>query len=68
MAVLQASATVEVWSWDEAFLGQHRRSSVTDRCETKVAAVTGLSCGRHQRDSAAGKTATGFASRVVLPG
>lgn len=65
MATLRAlPATVEIWGWDEAFLGV-----ITDNPEafaievrTSVAAATGLSCSVGIGDTRLlAKTATGFA-------
>ena len=65
MATLRTfPAAVEVWGWDEAFLGVNTDDPETFAAEikAKVAAVTGLSCAVGIGDTRLlAKTATGFA-------
>jgi DNA polymerase-4 len=65
MAVLRSfPATVEVWGWDEAFLGVTTDDPETfaNEVKIKVAATTGLSCAVGIGDTRLlAKTATGFA-------
>ena len=65
MATLRTlPATVEVWGWDEAFLGVSTDDpeAFADEIRTRVAATTGLSCAVGIGDTRLlAKTATGFA-------
>src|ERR1700710_2709886 len=65
MAVLRSfPATVEVWGWDEAFLGVSTEGpeAFAIDVKTKVAATTGLSCAVGIGETRlTAKTATGFA-------
>ncbi len=64
MATLRTlPATVEVWGWDEAFLGVSTDDpeAFADEIRTRVAATTGLSCAVGIGDTRLlAKTATGF--------
>jgi DNA polymerase-4 len=65
MAALRAlPATVEVWGWDEAFLGVNTDDpeAFADEVKRRVASETGLSCAVGIGESRLlAKTATGFA-------
>jgi len=65
MAVLRTfPATVEVWGWDEAFIGvtTDEPEAFANAVKTNVAAITGLSCAVGIGESRLlAKTATGFA-------
>ena len=65
MATLRTfPATVEVWGWDEAFLGvtTDDPEAFADEVKARVAATTGLSCAVGIGDTRLlAKTATGFA-------